>query len=114
MSDGLIVFMVGVMSLQYQPVAPMFREATNTASRAAYMQSGTDKLVDRFTVYSEKKAARTARESGIPEPMFAGMITTAKVIRDKRIDVHGPKIIYGKTYLTVSPDNGIVSIGWNF
>jgi hypothetical protein len=107
-------------TLQYQ--APYMNSQYSTAAaqagKAAFIQSGGQAFQDRLQTVAAKKAETVAKDAyhsvGITDTEVGVVLGTAKVIRDKQLDVNGPRIYFIKTHVTVAPDHGSVGLGINF
>lgn len=114
---------MGVMmllsTLQYQaPYMGPYSTAASQAGKAAFIQSGGQAMQDKIADMASKKAEAIGKDAyhsvGITDTQVAVALSAAKVIRDKQIDVNGPRVYFVKTHLTVAPDHGSVGLGIDF
>ena len=107
-------------TLQYQApyMNPAYSNAASQAGKAAFIQSGGQAFQDKVSSMASTKAESVAKDAihsvGITDTEAGVVLGTAKVIRDKKIDVNGPKIYFIKTHLTVTQDGGSVGLGITF
>jgi hypothetical protein len=116
MSGGTLGILMILSTLQYQAphMNPTYSNAASQAGKAAFVQSGGQGLQDQLTSKAEGAAKDAIRAVGITDTEVGAVLGTAKVVRDRQIDVNGPKIYFIKTHVTVGQDHGSLGLGVNF
>ena len=116
MSGPTVGLMMLLSTLQYQApyMNPVYANAASQAGKAAYIQSGGQAMQNKLTSQATDQTKDFAHSIGITDTEMGVVLGTAKVVRDKQLDVNGPKIYFIKTHLTVGEDHGSIGLGINF
>lgn len=120
MSGGAMGMLMILSTLQYQApyMNPVYSNAASQAGKAAFIESGGQAFQDKISSTASNKAMNMAKDTyhsvGITDTEVGVVLGAAKVVRDKRLDVNGPKIYFIKTHVTVGQDNGSLGLGINF
>lgn len=119
--DGSTMALLMVLStFQYQApyIDATYSNALSQASKAAYIESGGQAFQDRLfgvvTKDGEDVARTITRFMGITDMEAVVVVGAARVIKDRQLDINGPKICTVKTHLTLTPDSGIVGIKYDW
>lgn len=119
-AEGLNGSALGLMAIisMFQYQAPYmtgpYAGAVSQASKAAYIQSGGQALQTKLQSRAETEAKNIVYATGINEKQLGAVLGTVKVIRDRRLDLNGPKILSISTNLTATPNSGSVGLKWSF
>jgi hypothetical protein len=102
-------------TFQYQapPVNPTYTVAFATVSRAAFAQSGGAAMQSKATQLATKDATDMVHSAGVTDTEMAIVLGTAKTIRDKSLNVNGPKIYFIHTNLTATQNSGTLGLRWD-
>lgn len=116
MDSGTFGMLLLLSTLQYQApyMGPTYSNAASQAGKAAYVQVGGQAMQDKMTSQAENQAKQAVKSLGITDAEMGVVLGTAKVVRDRQIDVNGPKIYFVKTHVTVGQDHGSLGLGINF
>ncbi len=108
--------MMLLSTFQYQPslMGPMYAGAAATAGKAAFITSGGQAYQDRLAAMVTKNVIDVIHSAGITDTEMAITLGTAKIIRDRRIDVNGPKLGSIKTSLTATLGSGSLGIKYEW
>lgn len=108
--------MMILSAFQYQsPLnSAIYNQAISSASHAAFIQSGGQDLQNKTTTYATKNGKESAQSLGITDTEMVIVYETAKVVRDKQLNVNGPKFYSLSTHLKVGENNGSVGLTWRF
>jgi hypothetical protein len=71
-------------------------------------------MQDKASGVVSKDALGVAHNIGLTDQEMAVFLGTATIVRNRQIDVNGPKILSIKPHLTLSPNSVILGIkyGW--
>lgn len=109
-----ILMLISTLNFNTSVLPPQYSQAASQAGKAAYIQTGGQGIQDKLT----NKAGDIAKEAyhavGITDTEAGVVAGGVKIVRDKQIDVNGPKIYFIKTHLTVGQDHGSLGMGFNF
>lgn len=112
-SIGLMM-LLSTFQLTSPTMNPAYSNAANQAGRAAYIQSGgqakQDKLLDR----AETQARDTAHSVGITDTEMTVVLTTAKVVKDRKVELKGPSLYDVKTSLTADPSSATLGFKYEW
>lgn len=115
MSGGTVGIMMILSTLQYQaPYMGSYSNAATQAGKAAFIESGGQNISDAITSKAETAAKNAYRSIGLTDIEIGVVLGAAKVVRDKQVDVSGPKIYCVKTHIIVGQDHGSLGLGVNF
>lgn len=116
LSNSTIGLLAIISTFQYQTpyMSPVYSNAAAQASKAAYIESGGQAMQDKFSGVSTQDATETVHSLGITDGELGAIFGTAKVVRDRKIDIAGPKFWDFDTHLTASPNSGSIGIKWSF
>jgi hypothetical protein len=115
--DGSAVGLMMILStLQYQApyLNPTYSNAASQAGKAAFIQVGGQDVQNKITAQATNQAKDVVHSMGITDTEMGAVFGGAKVIRDRQVDVNGPKIYFIKTHITVGQDHANVGLGINF
>lgn len=116
LSGSTMGLMMILSTFQFQPPTfnPAYSNALSQASKAAFIESGGQAFQDKAKGYATNQGKDVIHEIGINDTELGIVLGSAKVIRDKQVDVKGPNIAFIHTHLTVGQDHGSVQLGWNW
>ena len=110
MSGSTMGLMMLMSAFQFQTpyMNPIYANAATTASKQAYTLSGGQKLQDDLTNVAGKDAVNWAHVIGLTDGELGVAGGAAKILRDKKAVLNGPKINTVKTSLTIEQSSGII------
>lgn len=115
-SSSTLGLMMMLSTLQYQ--APYINSAyTNVAGKvgqAAYIQSGGKSFQENLTDKATQNATEAAHNVGITDKEAAIILGSAKIIKDREIDVNGPRIYSIRSHLTMTQSSGSIGIKYEW
>jgi hypothetical protein len=123
MSGTTMGMLMLLSTLQYQApyMNPQYSNAASQAGKAAFIQSGGQAMQDKFTSKVSSQAEGIAKDAyhsvGVTDTEVGVVLGAAKVVRDKQVDVNGPKftlINTIRTHVTVGQDHGSVGFKMEF
>ena len=116
MDGSTLGLMMLVTTLQWQPTltGPTYSNAASQAGKAAFIMSGGQGAQDKVTNIVTKNATNAIHSIGITDTEVGVILGAAKIARDRRIDINGPRIFGGKSHLTLNQNSGSLGIGWEF
>jgi hypothetical protein len=116
LSGPTMGLMMLLSTLQYQApyMNPVYSDAAYKAGKAAYIESGGQKLEDNLKKYGTDQANDGMLEIGLTEAEIGILAGSVKTYRTKQINVRGPKIGFIETKLTAGENNGSIGLRWNF
>jgi hypothetical protein len=109
-----LLMILSIMQYEAPYVNPAYSTALSKAGTAAYSQSGGQAFQDRATARVEKEAKGIMTSMGITEGEAAVVVGTAKVVRDKQLDIAGPRWHFIQTHLTAGMDHMTLGIKIEF
>jgi hypothetical protein len=115
LSGSTMGLMMILSTFQYQSPSlnPAYSNALNQAGKAAFIESGGQAMQDKLKNYGTDKGKETLQELGMDSEV-AVLLGSAKVIRDRQINVRGPNLGFVKTHLTIGQDHGSFGLGWDW
>ena len=116
MEGSTMALMMLVATLQWQaPMAgPTYSNAAAQAGKAAYIVSGGQGAQDKVASIAAKNAGDGLHSIGITDAELGVVLGTAKVIRDKSVDVNGPRLGHIRTHLTATTNNASLGIRYEW
>lgn len=115
MSSGTVGILMILSTLQYQaPYMGTYSNAASQAGKAAFIESGAQGASNTLTSKAESVAKDAYHSVGITDTEVGAVLGAAKVMRDRQVDVNGPKIYFMKTHVTVGQDHGSLGLGIDF
>ncbi|CAM6004848.1 unnamed protein product [Sphagnum balticum] len=115
--DGSTMGLLMILStLQFNTsmVPPAYSSAAQQAGHAAYVQSGGQSTQDNLTGKASAEGMNVLHSLGITDTEAGIVGGGLKIVRDKQVNVNGPKIYFIKTHITVGQDNANLGLGINF
>jgi hypothetical protein len=114
--EGTVGLLMLMSTLQYQApyMNPIYSNAASQAGKAAFVQSGGQGTQDKVMQKAEAQAKDAAHSVGVTDTEIGIVLGSAKIVRDKQVDLNGPKIFFIKTHLTVGQDRGSVGLKMDF
>jgi hypothetical protein len=115
-SGPTIGLMAILSTFQYQApyMSPMYSNAASQFGKAAYSETGGQAMQDKATKLATKNATDVVHSMGITDGELGVVLGTAKVIRDRRLDLNGPKVLSIKTHLTLDQNSANLGLRWEF
>jgi hypothetical protein len=108
--------MMILSTFQYQ--APTMNQnystALNSASKAAFIQSGGQNMENKVIYRTTSMFTDTAHSIGITDPEMIAVFGTAKVIRSRQMNINGPKIYSISTHISVNQNSGNLSFKYEW
>jgi hypothetical protein len=116
MSGATMGLLMIMSTLQYQApyMSPVYQNAASQAGKAAFTQSGGQAMQNQIQSKAESAAKGVVYSAGINDTELGVVLGGAKVVRDRQIDVNGPRIFFIKTHVTAAPDHGSLGIKVDF
>ncbi len=116
MDGGTLGLMMLMSTLQYQApyMNPIYAGAATQAGKAAFIVSGGQDMQNRLSSKAENQAKDVFHSIGITDTEMGVVLGSAKIIKDRQLNVNGPKIYSIRTHLTVGQDNSSVGLGLSF
>ena len=91
-----------------------YSNAATQASKAAAIVSGEQDMQDRFIKLITNDSKDAMHSVGITDTEAGIVLETAKTIKNKQLQINGPKIYLIKSKLTIGQDNASIGLGYNF
>lgn len=115
MSGSTIGIMMILSTFQLQaPCTGPCADATSQAAKAAYIQGGLQSTQDKMGSKAENQVKNSLHSVGITDTEMGIVLGSAKVVRDRQINVNGPKIGFIKTHFTITENSGTIGLRWNW
>ncbi len=95
-------------------MGPMYSGAAGQAGKAAFIESGGQALQDRFLSVMVHKSKDVANSIGITDGELGATLGTLKVIRDRQINLSGPRMYSVKTDLTINQSSGSMNFKYEW
>ena len=116
MDGSTVGIMMLLSTLQYQApyMNPVYANAAGQAGKAAFIQVGGQDVQNKLTSKAESQAKDTIHAIGITDTELGVVLGTAKIVRDKQVDVNGPKIYFIRTHISVGQDHANLGLGFSF
>ena len=111
MQSSVTAALICLSALKFVPDQPTH---VNKIGQAAFVQSGTNKAVERAQSAIEGKARFIIHEMGISDKAVAAALIDTKVIKEREVSVRGPQLVSARTRLTLGLDHGTLGITWRF
>lgn len=109
-----LMMLLSTFQLTSPTMNPAYSNAANQAGKAAYIQSGGQAKQDRFLTMAERNARDTAHQVGITDTEMTVVLTTAKVVKDRKVDLKGPSLYDVKTSLTADPSSATLGFKYEW
>lgn len=106
MDSSTLGLMMLLSTFQYQApyMNPVYSNAASQAGKAAFITSGGQNVQDRLTDQSKD----IAKSMGLTDTEIGILAGSAKVYRDRQINVNGPKVYSVRTKLTADQNSGSI------
>lgn len=116
LSGSTMGLMMLLSTFQYQAssMGPTYSNAATQASKAAAIVSGEQDMQDRLIKLITNDGRDAMHSIGITDTEAGLVLETAKTIKNKQLQINGPKIYFVKTKLTFGRSNGSIGLGYNF
>ena len=116
MDSSTLGLMMLLSTLQYQApyTSPTYSAAFSNVGKAAFMVSGGQAMQDKATAMAESGVKNGFHSIGVTDTELGIPLGIAKVVRDKKLTVKGPRFYNVKTDLTATQTGGSlgISYGW--
>lgn len=106
-SIGLLVIL-SVFQYQTPYINPMYSEAANKASQAAFIQSGAQTAQDKIS----QIGIDFAHSMGVNDMEMGIFVGTVKTVKNRQMEINGPKLYSIKTHLTGTQNS--TNIGFKY
>ncbi len=115
-SGSTMGVMMLLSTLQYQApyMGPMYSGAAGQAGKAALIESGGQAFQDKFLSVMGHKSKDVAHSIGITDGELGATLGTLKVIRDRQINLSGPRMYSVKTDLTINQSSGSMNFKYEW
>ncbi len=115
LSGSTIGMMMILSTFQIQaPCTGSCANATSQAGKAAYIQGGLQGTQDKMGSKAENEVKDSLHSVGITDTEMGVALGSAKIVKDRSINVNGPRIGFVKTHLTITQNSGTVGLRWSF
>jgi hypothetical protein len=115
LSGSTMGLMMLLSTFQYQASSMgTYSNAATQASKAAAIVSGEQDMQDRFIKLITNDSKDAMHSVGITDTEAGIVLETAKTIKNKQLQINGPKIYLIKSKLTIGQDNASIGLGYNF
>lgn len=112
-----LMALLSVMQYQAPYMSPTYSGAAQQAGHAAFIVSGGQAFQDKATAMATKTGEDAIKSAvnfvGLVSEQQLGLaLGVAKVIRDGRIDIEGPKVYDATTHISADPSDASVGFTW--
>lgn len=116
LGNGSVGFLLMLSTLQYQaPYLPsQYSGAASQAGKAAYIQSGAQASQDKLVSRMGKSVIDEMHQAGVTDTEAAIVLGTIKTVRNKQVDLNGPRLSFFQTHLTLAPDHTLLGFKMDF
>lgn len=116
LSGTTIGLLMLLSTLQYQApyMSPIYSTAALQIGQKAFVDSGGKSFQDRFLSNMEIRGKNLTHEIGITDGELGATLGTLKVIRDRQINLNGPRIYSVKTGLTADPNSASMKFNYEW
>ena len=121
LDNDTVGFMAFLSVLKFEsPYMGQYSDAASKAGDVAFSLSGGQKLQDQFnnkvinpnSKLFETKILGFLHSLGITDTELGIIVGSAKIYRDKGIDVKGPRLGVFESHLTLNTDHGLIGLTW--
>lgn len=112
MGGSTMGLMMLLSTFQYQApyMGPTYSNAASQAGKAAFIQSGGQKMEDGLRGYGVKQA----KDAGLTDAEAVVLFGAAKTLRNRQLDFNGPRVYSIKTHLTLGTESGSVGLKYEW
>lgn len=116
LSASTMGLMMMLSTFQYQAptVNPAYSNALSQAAKAAFIESGGQAFQDKAKGYATNQGKNIIHGLGVNDTELGVVFGSAKVIRDRQIDVNGPHLLSAKTHVTVGVGHESLGLTWEW
>lgn len=109
-----LMMLLSTFQCQASSMGSTYSTAVTQASKAAAIISGEQDIQNKLIKIITNDSKDTLHSIGITDTEAGLVLETAKTIKNRQLQINGPKIYLIKTKLTIGQDNGSIGLGYNF
>ena len=116
LSGSTVGLMMLLSTFQYQApyMGPTYSLAANQAGKAAYIVSGGQAFQDKVISVTTGIARNLVHSLGLTDTEVGLFLGTAKIVKNRKLDINGPKFYFIKTHLTLTPNDGSIDLKYEW